>query len=192
MPTHTSAITSQPTNSRSDNATLTRPTKRRSSNRLMFCFSAIAVLLIMFTFWGHQKLESQHPSQTDKDNSAISPILWTYETRANKTSSVSTQKGKPTNHACDGYRGVYHIEKGDIGGAAGTIFFQFVIGQLTWAELHNFKPWVFLNNVSYVIYDPIVHGRGPGVDVDMMGGMNISYIRRPNGHWRDAHPGPPL
>ena len=86
---------------------------------------------------------------------------------------------------------MYHIEKGDIGGAAGTIFFQFVIGQLIYADMYNLKPWVYLNNVSYVIYDPLVHGQGPGVSFDMMSGMNVSYIQRPNGHWRDAYPGPP-
>ena len=97
----------------------------------------------------------------------------------------------PTNRACDGYRGIYHIEKGDIGGAAGTIFFQFVIGQIIWAEKYNFKPWVHLNNVSYVIYDPLVHGRGPGVSFSMMDGLKIAYVERPNGHWRDAYPGEP-
>lgn len=98
---------------------------------------------------------------------------------------------RPTNRACEGYRGIYHVEKGDIGGAAGTIFFQFVIGQIIWAEKHNFKPWVHLNNVSYVIYDPLIHGRGAGVSFSMMNGLNISYVERPNGHWRDAYPGEP-
>ena len=99
---------------------------------------------------------------------------------------------RPTTGACDGYRGIYHIDKGDIGGAAGTIFFQFVIGQIMWAEEHNFKPWVYLNNVSYVIYDPDVHGNSTGVDVKMLKGMRISNTQRPNGHWRDARPGPPI
>lgn len=94
--------------------------------------------------------------------------------------------------ACDGYDGIYHIEKGDIGGAAGTVFFQFVIGQIIWAEEYNFKPWVYLNNVSHVIYDPVVHGNKPGVDVKMMKGKKISYIQRPNGHRRDYKPGPPI
>ena len=112
-------------------------------------------------------------------------------TNAFSSSSTISRRKPPTNHACDGYAGIYHIEKGDIGGAAGTIFFQFVIGQLIWSEKYNFKPWVYLNNVSYVIYDPIVHGQGPGVDVQMMKGMNISYVEREDGHWRDRYPGPP-
>jgi hypothetical protein len=98
----------------------------------------------------------------------------------------------PTHHACDGYRGIYHIEKGDIGGAAGTVFFQFVIGQIMWAEQHNFKPWVHLNNVSHVVYDPHVHGQGDGVTFTMQKGLGISYNRRPMGHRRDAYPGPPV
>eukprot|EP00536_Pseudo-nitzschia_multiseries_P009884 jgi/Psemu1/319739/estExt_fgenesh1_pm.C_2870017 len=97
-----------------------------------------------------------------------------------------------TNHACDGYEGIYHIEKGDIGGAAGTVFFQFVIGQIIWAEEHNFKPWVHLNNVSHIVYDPVVHGNNSGVDFTMQRGMTISYVQRPMGHRRDAVPGPPI
>ena len=103
-----------------------------------------------------------------------------------------TNGGSPTNGACDGYRGIYHIDKGDIGGAAGTIFFQFVIGQIMWAEEHNFKPWVHLNNVSYVIYDQDVHGKSTGVDVKMLKGMRISNIVNPIGHRKDVRPGPPI
>jgi ribonuclease HI len=145
---------------------------------------------MFLNLWGHQKIVVDHPIQKDKEGMATAPQLWTYQKSDHATTSSSLQK-KTTNHACDGYRGVYHIEKGDAGGAAGTVFFQFVIGQLIWAEMNNFKPWVYLNNVSYVIYDPIVHGRGPGVDFTMMGGLNISYIERPNGHWRDSIPGTP-
>ncbi len=94
--------------------------------------------------------------------------------------------------ACNGYNGIYHIEKGDIGGAAGTVFFQFVIGQIMWAEEYNFKPWVHLNNVSHVVYDPLVHGNSPGVNVTMMKGQKVSYIQRPKGHRRDYKPGPPI
>jgi len=98
----------------------------------------------------------------------------------------------PTNHACDGYEGIYHIEKGDIGGAAGTIFFQFVIGQIMWAEKYNFKPWIHFNNISHIVFDPVIHGNKTGVDFTMQRGMSISYVRRPMGHRRDAVPGPPI
>ena len=97
----------------------------------------------------------------------------------------------PTHNACEGFDGVYLISQGDIGGAAGTIFFQFVVGQILYAEKYNLKPWVHLDNVSYVIYDPLVHGQGPGVTFKALSGMNASHIVRPNGHWRDRVPGPP-
>jgi len=170
--------TNPPTSIRNshDQNKMRKPSRRCSANRMILYVSFVAALsLLLFDLF----VISQYPNAKD-------------EISKNESVTSSRDKGrKPTNHACDGYRGVYHIDKGDIGGAAGTIFFQFVIGQLMWAEIHNFKPWVYLNNVSYVIYDPAVHGRGQGVDFDMLGGMNISYIQRPNGHWRDAYPGPP-
>jgi hypothetical protein len=163
----------------------THGTKKRASKKLvcLFCFAAFIVMAM--NLLGHTKLNSFDETRGG-DAQAITPILWTYPTE-----NHTLQKHKSTNHACDGYRGIYHIEKGDIGGAAGTVFFQFVIGQLIYAEMYNLKPWVHLNNLSYVIYDPIVHGRGPGVNFTMMGGANVTYIHRPNGHWRDSHPGPP-
>lgn len=95
-------------------------------------------------------------------------------------------------NACDGYKGIFLISQGDVGGAAGTIFFQFVVGQILYAEKYNLKPWVYLNNISYVIYDPVVHSQGPGVRFTAIGGMNASHIVRPNGHWRDHVPGKPV
>lgn len=107
--------------------------------------------------------------------------------------TTTTTSKLPTQHACDGYDGIYLISQGDIGGAAGTIFFQFVIGQIIYAEKYNLKPWVYFNNISYIIYDPIIHGQGPGVTLKTRGGMmNASHIVRKNGHWRDRVPGPPV
>lgn len=98
----------------------------------------------------------------------------------------------PTHHACDGHDGIYHIAMGDLGGAAGTIFFQFVIGQVLYAERNNLKPWVHLNNVSYVVYDPVVHSppQQTPVRVTALTGRNATYIQRPDGHARDFRPGP--
>lgn len=94
-------------------------------------------------------------------------------------------------HACDGFGGIYHIQMGDIGGAAGTIFFQFVIGQILWAEQNNLKPFVHFNNVSHVVYDPLVHGKGKGVVIpDVWTGWKIENRSvREDGHWRDRYPG---
>jgi hypothetical protein len=159
---------------------------KRLSTRLIPCFFATSFLLVTLNIWASRYLPSQYDNIT-----SFLPLFVGFDQQASRIPTVSTRYGKPTNHACDGYRGVYHIEKGDIGGAAGTVFFQFVIGQLIWAEKYNFKPWIFFNNVSYIIYDPIVHGHGPGVNFTMQGGMNITYINRTNGHWRDSIPGPP-
>jgi hypothetical protein len=168
---------SGPTNQRpiGTSTTSTHGTRKRASNKLLWTFYIAAFILMAINLLGHTKLNS-----FDETRGGDAPAI-----------THALQKQKPTNHACDGYRGIYHIEKGDIGGAAGTVFFQFVIGQLIYAEMYNLKPWVYLNNLSYVIYDPIVHSRGSGVNVSMMGGANVSYIHRPNGHWRDSHPGPP-
>jgi hypothetical protein len=93
-------------------------------------------------------------------------------------------------------RGIYHIQMGDIGGAAGTIFYQFVIGQIMYAESHQLIPWVHFSNVSHVIYDPIVHGGGGGGDQAATGitlsaltGRNATYVK--GHHRRDYTPGPP-
>ena len=155
------------------------PTKTRGrlpSFRLIPCFFALAVIFMLTSFLASSYIISVENSLSNLFESSVSPFTGTE---------------RPTNRACDGYRGIYHIEKGDIGGAAGTVFFQFVIGQILWAEKYNFKPWVYLNNVSYIVYDPLVHGKGPGVKFTMLEGPNITYIRRPGGHIKDYVPGPP-
>jgi hypothetical protein len=98
----------------------------------------------------------------------------------------------PTNSACDDVDGIYHIAMGDIGGAAGTIFFQFVVAQILYAERNNLKPWIHLSNVSNVVYDDSVHGSGRGgANLTAYTGRNATYHHRPRGHRRDYTPGPP-
>lgn len=77
---------------------------------------------------------------------------------------------------CDGFDGVLHIAQGDVEGAAGTIFFLFVLNQIIYAEKHNLMPWVHLNNVSHYVYDPYVHGMGPPISFKMMKGINASWV----------------
>lgn len=60
-------------------------------------------------------------------------------------------------HACSGYDGILHISQGDTEGAAGTIFFLFVVNQLLYAKQYNLIPWVHLSNSSHHVYDPLVH-----------------------------------
>eukprot|EP00980_Cylindrotheca_fusiformis_P008768 scaffold1869_cov122-Cylindrotheca_fusiformis.AAC.30 len=156
------------------------------TKRLILCF-----LVTTFALMSSSLVVGQFLLSKNERTPSLFESLSTYGEGAAATSSMYSGKTKPTNTACDGYRGIYHIEKGDIGGAAGTVFFQFVIGQLIWAEKYNFKPWVYFNNISYIIYDPLVHGRGAGVNFTMLGGANVTYINRPNGQWRDSVPGPP-
>ena len=109
------------------------------------------------------------------------------EPRPNATASLST--------ACqpldDSYVGVLHIAMGDIGGGASTIFFQFVIGQLMYAEQYFLLPLIHFNNVSNIIYDQRVHGNGRQATLEFQGMGNASDIARPRGHWRDHVPGRP-
>ena len=151
---------------------------------LSLCFS---VALLLFAFW-NLYVGTTKISATGRPGDAALPSV------REDTISVldSRQPQAPTHQACQGYDGIYHIAMGDIGGAAGTVFFQFVVGQILYAERHNLLPWVHLNNVSNVIYDPVVHGQGPGVHVNgLLVGRNATYVRRPNGHMKDLRPGPP-
>jgi len=138
------------------------------------------------------KLHDRSVDNKPEENTAAT----TSATKSDSTSSAFLDEEAipvrtPTGTACQNVKGIYHIAMGDIGGAAGTIFFQFVIAQILYAERQGLKPWVHLSNVSNVIYDPTVHGAGPGVSVtDMMVGRNATYYRRPGGHRRDATPGP--
>jgi len=97
----------------------------------------------------------------------------------------------PTHHACDGYDGIYHIAMGDVEGGVGTALFQLIIGQVIYASQHNLKPWVYFDDLSYVVYDEAVHGRGDGVRFRALSGRNATYVHRPGGHRRDSVPGPP-
>ena len=56
------------------------------------------------------------------------------------------------------YQGILWIQQGDREGAAGTIFYLFVLNQLLYAERHHLYPWIHLSNASQWIYDPAVHG----------------------------------
>lgn len=103
---------------------------------------------------------------------------------------IIVKQRQPTHSACHNHDGIYHIAMGDIGGAAGTIFFQFVIAQILYAQQHNLKPWVHLSHVSHVVYDPMVHGTGDGLSLTAQTGRNATYWHRRGGHRRDYVPGP--
>jgi len=93
--------------------------------------------------------------------------------------------------ACDGYAGILHIQHGDWGGASGTIFFQYMTALLQWADQHNYKPWVHMNDVSVPVYDPVVHSQGPKTEFTMMNGMEIGSARDAQDPFGYTFPGKP-
>jgi len=98
------------------------------------------------------------------------------------------------NDACRGYQGILHIAQGDQEGAAGTIFFLFIVNQLLYAHEHNLIPWIHLNNASHHIYDPVVHGdRGSFQTVRVRDTVHAAWsgFRDPIADKHFRFPGPP-
>jgi hypothetical protein len=93
---------------------------------------------------------------------------------------------------CDNYDGILHISQGDAGGASGTIFFQFMVGMLQWADQFNYIPFVHLNNISKKVYDQKVHGRGESKSFTAMIGMDISHARDATDTKHCTFPGSPV
>jgi hypothetical protein len=104
-------------------------------------------------------------------------FVWLYSNRldlqegTHLSDAPIKNKVAATNSVCDGYGGILHISQGDSQGAAGTIFFLFVVNQLLYAEKFNLLPWVHLNNVSHYVYDPLVHGSGTSVAFQALHGF---------------------
>lgn len=98
----------------------------------------------------------------------------------------------PSHHACDDYRGILHIESGDYGGAGGTIFFQFMIAQLIYADQNHLLPFIQLDNFSHLIYDENVHGaNGYRSTFQLLGGTTpVESLRDPRMH-HTIYPGQP-
>jgi hypothetical protein len=95
---------------------------------------------------------------------------------------------------CRGYKGILHISQGDVEGAAGTIFFLFVLNQLLYAEKHSLIPWVHLNDISRYVYDPVVHGEGNPMSFELPTIVNASWTAfiDPISNQEVAFAGPPL
>lgn len=125
-------------------------------------------------------------------------------------------KRPPSSGACEGYDGIVHIQQGDRGGASGkflclrcfgcpsmtrlsltcltrtgAIFFSFIVGMLQWADQHNYKPWIHLNDFSQPVYDPVVHTRGENTKFSMMSGKEIGFARDPIDPFGYHFPGQP-
>lgn len=93
---------------------------------------------------------------------------------------------------CEGYDGVLHIQQGDSGGASGTVFFQFVVGMLQWADQHNYIPFVHFNEFSTKIYDEKVHSHGDRKTFAAMEGMDIEFARDAHDPENCLFPGRPV
>ena len=174
---------------------------RHRRRRFWLLGSAVLVLLavnllLSVSLGQHQAHQLQRPcdeQQQGKQQQTQQEVTFWHRAcpTAGTLPTEHQQQRQPTHHACDGYQGILHIAMGDIGGAAGTIFFQFVVGQLLYAERHHLKPWIHFNNVSYVIYDRTVHGTGPGVTLTTTGERQAINVKRPYGHMKDSVPGEP-
>lgn len=115
----------------------------RCATKRILMFGALLVLFVQFT----QLVRLPIGLQVDHSFDSIGNGL------------IATIVNASNSHhgACSGYDGVLHIAQGDREGAAGTIFFLFVLNQLLYADMYNLIPWVYLNNVSRYVYDPQVH-----------------------------------
>jgi hypothetical protein len=162
-------------------------------------WSLLVVLAFVVSAWNLYVGTRHGHDKTSERNGDLSIHLSTRTTNNTRThtssldmlASESIIKRKPSDHACDGVDGIYHIAMTDILGGVGTGLLQLVINQIDFARRHNLKPWVHLNNSSQVVYDPVVHSQGLGVKLQSMRAAKSTYVRRPEGHWRDAVPGPP-
>lgn len=99
----------------------------------------------------------------------------------------------PQHGDCSGYDGILHISQGDGEGAAGTIFFLFVVNQLLYARQYNLIPWVHLSNYSHHVYDPVVHGALAPQTIVVNGILQPTWLHYPDplAQRNIGIPGPP-
>ena len=93
---------------------------------------------------------------------------------------------------CAPYKAVLHIASGDQGAAAGTLFFQYMVNQLIYADMHNLMPWIHLNNITQWVYDEDIHGIG-SLSFPLMDGWKVPWVEGPGGsNLTGAWPGEPF
>jgi hypothetical protein len=138
--------------------------------RLFLALVAMVVMVSFVTLW-HLPQPIRHPGF---DSSSSSSAF--RRTKQLQQEQQFKQKTKKKKGVCDNYAGVLHIQSGDAGAAAGTVFFSYVINQLIHAEKYKLLPWIHLNNVSKHVYDPVVHGAGPTVSFEMLHGITAKFV----------------
>jgi hypothetical protein len=147
------------------------PRMASTSSRRLRRFLVLIIVFVSMTSWvAHKQLPIPlaHPAF---DSSGISPQHVTR--RAVPSPPPITLK--VNGNACDGYDGVLHIESGDVGAAAGTVFFIYVVNQLIYADLFNLLPWVHLNDLSKHVYDDHVHTTNHTIKFQMIHGLTIDF-----------------
>lgn len=160
--------------------------------RLLLCL-AVGVIFTSWISVSRLPVPVSHPgfdsSKISKKNvnptghGLLSPSVVSFGKKDhNKASQNGTVSVPLSNDICEGYDGVLHIQSGDAGGAAGTVFFIYVVNQLLYADKYNLLPWVHLNNVSKHVYDPQVHSGGNRsssstvISFQMLHGMTIDFV----------------
>lgn len=105
-------------------------------------------------------------------------------------------KRQPSGKACEGYDGVFHIHHYDHGGASGTAFFMFNLAMLSWADQHNYLPWIHIEDGYTVpIWDPVVHMNttdSSPLTFQMQKGMKIGWARDRADRFFNIFPGKPF
>jgi hypothetical protein len=163
---------------------------------LLVITTAVCVLTFNVSYESQEKLLSQllaASSTTSSGSSSSSSSTTTTTTTTTESTATAdpaqkqplrqTQQWSQPHQSCSDYDGILLIALGPKLAAAGTIFFQYVINQLLYAEQHNLQPWVYLSSTLQFIYDAKAHD---GTVVVMhMEGMVVSWTN-------ESYPGPPV
>lgn len=145
------------------------------------------------------KVDSRHISNHER--SRTSPRIGrTRNKGARKNSTTVTRRRsksrttrQPASHPCSTFDAVLHIKSGDQGAASGTLFFQYVINQLIYADMYNLMPLIHLDNITHHVYDEDVHGVGEGLNLTVSGEFEVVLERdatRPEQYFWPGRPRP--
>ena len=140
------------------------------------------------TIWmaHHQPLPRSLVEHPPYDSSGISPHHLTRQQQQQQRPRRPAPPPIPANSTtvCQGYDGVLHIESGDAGAAAGTVFFIYVVNQLIYADRFNLLPWIHLNDLSKHVYNDQIHNNNTNhtITFQMMHGLTIDFTS--NGYHR--------
>lgn len=132
-------------------AVLSTPKQKQRMGKLLLSFLFfVAAIYIIFQRAVQGHIHRIPVKNEENFNSSKMPI---------GGSTAATIDYPPQGHSkCDQYRGILHIQHGDREGAAGSIFFLFIMNQLIYADKYQLLPWIHLNDISQYVFDEKVHG----------------------------------